>query len=152
MGGRKLERVSDAQGIVAVHRDLGTLHQERLHEVVGEGVVVVDEQQPHAAARVTHRHTRRCTDAHGPSPAIASARAAEPLIWEGIVVSSEAGARGGLGALSLCKDAKQRLEEALKINDKALNGAHTRMEPNPALGLRAVRYSLSEPKMFMTQR
>ena len=36
-------------------------------------------------------------------------------------------------------------------NDKALNGAHTRMEPNPALGLRAVRYSLSEPKMFMTQ-
>ena len=49
--------------------------------------------------------------------------AAEPLIWEGIVVSSEAGARGGLGALSLCKDAKQRLEEALKINDKALNGS-----------------------------
>ena len=36
-------------------------------------------------------------------------------------------------------------------NDKALNGAHTRVEPNPALGLRAVRYSLSEPKMFMTQ-
>lgn len=48
---------------------------------------------------------------------------AEPLIWEGIVVSSEAGARGGLGALSLCKDAKQRLEDALKINDKALNGS-----------------------------
>lgn len=49
--------------------------------------------------------------------------AAEPLIWEGIVVSSEAGARGGLGALSLCKEAKQRLEEALKIDDKALNGS-----------------------------
>ena len=48
---------------------------------------------------------------------------AEPLIWDGIVVSSEAGARGGLGALSLCKDAKQRLEDALKINDKALNGS-----------------------------
>ena len=48
---------------------------------------------------------------------------AEPLIWEGIVVSSEAGARGGLGALSLCKDAKQRLEDALKIDDKALNGS-----------------------------
>ena len=35
--------------------------------------------------------------------------------------------------------------------DKALNGAHARMEPNPALGLRAVRYSLAEPKMFLTQ-
>ena len=48
---------------------------------------------------------------------------AEPLIWEGIVISSEAGARSGLGALSLAKEARQRLEEALKINDKALNGS-----------------------------
>ena len=35
--------------------------------------------------------------------------------------------------------------------DKALNGAQAREEPNPALGLRAVRYSLAEPKMFKTQ-
>ncbi|MDY0011926.1 MAG: phosphoenolpyruvate--protein phosphotransferase [Rhodocyclaceae bacterium] len=35
--------------------------------------------------------------------------------------------------------------------DKALNGLHTRFEPNPALGLRAVRYSLAEPQMFLTQ-
>lgn len=48
---------------------------------------------------------------------------AEPLIWEGIVISSEAGARGGLGALSLAKEAKQRFEDALKINDKALAGS-----------------------------
>ena len=48
---------------------------------------------------------------------------AEALIWEGIVISSEAGARGGLGALSLAKEAKLRFEEALKINDKALGGS-----------------------------
>lgn len=35
--------------------------------------------------------------------------------------------------------------------DKALSGMNPRTEPNPALGLRAVRYSLAEPKMFMTQ-
>jgi phosphotransferase system enzyme I (PtsI) len=35
--------------------------------------------------------------------------------------------------------------------DKALDRSHSRIEPNPALGLRAVRYSLAEPKMFMTQ-
>ena len=35
--------------------------------------------------------------------------------------------------------------------DKALDGAQAREEPNPALGLRAVRYSLAEPKMFKTQ-
>lgn len=51
---------------------------------------------------------------------------AEPLIWEAIVLSSEAGAKGGLGGLSLAKEAKARLEDALKINDKALAGsAHT---------------------------
>jgi len=49
--------------------------------------------------------------------------AAEPLIWEGIVLSSEAGAKGGLGALGLTKEAKQRFEEALKLNDKALAGS-----------------------------
>ncbi len=48
---------------------------------------------------------------------------AEVLVWDGIVLSSEAGARGGLGALSLAKDAKQRFEEALRINDKALQGS-----------------------------
>lgn len=35
--------------------------------------------------------------------------------------------------------------------DKALKNPGTRFEPNPALGLRAVRFSLSEPKMFLTQ-
>ncbi|MBI1905156.1 MAG: phosphoenolpyruvate--protein phosphotransferase [Rhodocyclales bacterium] len=35
--------------------------------------------------------------------------------------------------------------------DKALNTAEARFEPNPALGLRAIRYSLAEPQMFLTQ-
>jgi tetratricopeptide (TPR) repeat protein len=47
----------------------------------------------------------------------------EVLIWEGIVLSSEAGARGGLGALSLAKDARDRLDAALKLNDRALDGS-----------------------------
>lgn len=35
--------------------------------------------------------------------------------------------------------------------DKALKHQPSRIEPNPALGLRAIRFSLSEPKMFLTQ-
>ncbi len=35
--------------------------------------------------------------------------------------------------------------------DKALDTVSPRFEPNPALGLRAIRYSLTEPKMFLTQ-
>ena len=49
--------------------------------------------------------------------------APEPLVWEGIVLSTEAGAKGGIGALSLAKEARKRLEESLKLNDKALNGS-----------------------------
>jgi len=35
--------------------------------------------------------------------------------------------------------------------DKALSHAGTRFQPNPALGLRAIRFSLSEPQIFLTQ-
>ena len=47
----------------------------------------------------------------------------EPLVWEGIIVSSLAGEKGGLGALSLVKQAKGLYEAALKIDDKALDGS-----------------------------
>lgn len=48
---------------------------------------------------------------------------APALIWEGIVVSSEAGAKGGLGALSLAKEARKLLEESLKLDEQALGGS-----------------------------
>ncbi|MCU0952295.1 MAG: hypothetical protein MUC68_14850 [Burkholderiaceae bacterium] len=48
---------------------------------------------------------------------------AEPLVWQGIIVSSLAGARGGLGALSLAKQAKSQYEAALKIAPEALDGS-----------------------------
>lgn len=48
---------------------------------------------------------------------------AEPLIWHGIIEASYAGAKGGLGALSLVKNAKRDLERALDINPGALNGS-----------------------------
>lgn len=48
---------------------------------------------------------------------------ASALIWEAIVVSSEAGVRGGLGGLSLAKEAKALLEESLKLDEKSLNGS-----------------------------
>jgi tetratricopeptide (TPR) repeat protein len=48
---------------------------------------------------------------------------AESYIWAGIIKSSYAGAKGGLGALSLAKQSKKLLEQAIEINDKALNGS-----------------------------
>lgn len=48
---------------------------------------------------------------------------AEPLIWEGIVLSTAAGVKGGLGALGLAKKSREKLEAALKIDPKALQGS-----------------------------
>lgn len=47
----------------------------------------------------------------------------EPLVWEGIIVSSYAGEKGGLGALGLVKQAKALYEAAIQIDGKALEGS-----------------------------
>lgn len=50
----------------------------------------------------------------------------EALIWEGIILSSYAGAKGGLGALGLVKKARDDYQAALAIDESALQGsAHT---------------------------
>ena len=53
----------------------------------------------------------------------AEPQAAELRIWKGIVLSTWAGAKGGLGALDLVKQAKGELEQALKLDAKALDGS-----------------------------
>ncbi len=51
---------------------------------------------------------------------------AEPKIWEAIILSTDAGIVKGISALSKVKKAKTLLEEAEKIDSKALEGsAHT---------------------------
>lgn len=48
---------------------------------------------------------------------------AELLVWFGIVEGSYAGARGGLGALGLVKNAKKTFEKAIEINATVLEGS-----------------------------
>lgn len=47
----------------------------------------------------------------------------EPLVWEGIIVSSLAGEKGGLGALGLVKQAKTLYEQAIAIDGQVLDGS-----------------------------
>ncbi|MFP6863706.1 TRAP transporter TatT component family protein [Pseudomonas sp.] len=49
--------------------------------------------------------------------------AAELHIWNGIILSTYAGAKGGLGALGLVKEAKASLEQGLALDPKALSGS-----------------------------
>lgn len=53
----------------------------------------------------------------------AEPKAAELLIWRGIILSTYAGAKGGLGALGLVKQAKASLEQALAEDPQALSGS-----------------------------
>lgn len=48
---------------------------------------------------------------------------AEALIWQGIILSTWAGAKGGLGALGLCKRARSAFEAAIGIDPGALQGS-----------------------------
>ena len=47
----------------------------------------------------------------------------ELLIWEGIIVSSFAGEKGGLGALGLAKRARTLYEQAIALDPTALQGS-----------------------------
>ena len=50
----------------------------------------------------------------------------EALIWDGIVLSTYAGVKGGLGALGPAKESRARFEAALAMDERALDGsAHT---------------------------
>ena len=48
---------------------------------------------------------------------------AEPLIWEGIVLSTYAGVKGGFGALGIAKKSRSLFERALQIDPEALQGS-----------------------------
>jgi tetratricopeptide (TPR) repeat protein len=73
----------------------------------GEARTAAFEALEERAEKFTHDHPDR----------------AEALIWEAIIESSYAGAKGGLGALALCREAKGNLEAALKLDPKALDGS-----------------------------
>ncbi|GJL81559.1 MAG: hypothetical protein DHS20C01_11930 [marine bacterium B5-7] len=48
---------------------------------------------------------------------------AEVKIWDGIVLSTHASVAGSFSALRMVKAAREQLEEALEIDDKALDGS-----------------------------
>ncbi|MBK7899381.1 MAG: hypothetical protein KA603_11070 [Azonexus sp.] len=73
------------------------------------------EKQQEEAYQSLVQQARKLAEAHPGT--------AEILIWEGIALSSQAGAKGGLGALGLAKEARTRFEDALKLDEKALAGS-----------------------------
>ncbi|WP_049973812.1 tetratricopeptide repeat protein [Azospirillum sp. B4] len=48
---------------------------------------------------------------------------AEPLIWQALALSGQAGLKGGMGALSLAREARALLETAGRLDYRAVGGA-----------------------------
>lgn len=74
-----------------------------------------------AASERERRYEALAVKAHKVSETYAGR--AEPLIWEGIIVSSWASEKGGLGALSLVRKSKAMYESAIAIESGALEGS-----------------------------
>jgi tetratricopeptide (TPR) repeat protein len=53
----------------------------------------------------------------------ASPGSAEPMVWQAIILATLAGEKGGVGALSLVKEAKKLLERAEAFDPDVLNGS-----------------------------
>ena len=59
---------------------------------------------------------------------------AEALVWDAIVLSTLAEKKGGLGALSLVKEAKLKLEQAEGIDPTVLGGSVRYITPSATIG------------------
>jgi tetratricopeptide (TPR) repeat protein len=73
------------------------------------------ENQRIAALEKVATQARAAAKAHPGDAAI--------LTWEGIILASLAGEKGGLGALSLCREARRELDRALAIEPRVLDGS-----------------------------
>ena len=71
------------------------------------------------------------------------------LIWRGIILSSWAGADGGLGALSKVKEAKSLLEHALQVDPQALQGS---ARPTPVWARSTIRCRAGRSALVTTSR
>ncbi|MGS3185177.1 tetratricopeptide repeat protein [Aeromonas taiwanensis] len=91
-----------------------------------DALPAIQQQWAHCQYQQTGKAKESCLETLSAKADEASAKEAfrtDLLIWSAIVKSTWAGAKGGLGALSLVKEAKARLEIAIKQDPKALDGS-----------------------------
>ncbi|UNP87694.1 tetratricopeptide repeat protein [Aeromonas encheleia] len=86
----------------------------------------IQQQWAHCQYQQTGKAKESCLEQLSGQADQASAKEAfrtDLLIWSAIVKSTWAGAKGGLGALGLVKEAKAKLEIAIKQDPRALEGS-----------------------------
>jgi tetratricopeptide (TPR) repeat protein len=107
-----------------------TLQEQPIQDPVMEQIAYLQKEWARIKYQVADEDSQiaalKKLEAHAAKVSAAYANRAEPKIWEGIILATEAGIGGGLGALGTVKKAKALLEAALEQNPAALDGsAHT---------------------------
>ncbi|WP_324057327.1 tetratricopeptide repeat protein [Aeromonas caviae] len=91
-----------------------------------DALPTIQQEWAHCQYQQTGKAKESCLESLSAKADEASAKEAfrtDLLIWSAIVKSTWAGAKGGLGALGLVKEAKAKLEIAIKQDPKALEGS-----------------------------
>jgi tetratricopeptide (TPR) repeat protein len=76
-----------------------------------------------ATAKPQREHALEALATQAGAARTADSRDANALIWEGIVLSSWAGEKGGIGALNLVKRARADFEQAIALDPTAMEGS-----------------------------
>ncbi len=99
---------------VAATQSLDQAIADLQHQWAHINYEVPDKQKSNAFAKLEAREEALVKQFPGHS---------EPLIWQAITLSTHAGVHGGLGALSMVKNARDLLLKAEKIDPTALQGS-----------------------------
>jgi tetratricopeptide (TPR) repeat protein len=76
---------------------------------------LLPEKEQESAFQLLSEKAAKVSDAHQDN--------AEALVWEGIILSTYAGVKGGLGALGLAKQARTVFEHAIEIDPSVMHGS-----------------------------
>lgn len=104
---------------MAVTQVAWALPSEMVREVQNQWAKVMyesrDEEMKEERLEELSEKTRLLVDAHPED--------IDLHVWKGIVLSSYAGVKGGLGALGLVKEAKAEFEQVIQTNPQAMSGS-----------------------------
>ena len=112
---------------------VGAVHAAPVDDAVADAPARLGGDQVQGAREGLTKRASRTLAAKAQKVTVAYPDRAEPLIWEGIVVSSLAGAKGGLGALGLAKQAKTLYESALRLAARRARRLRVQQPRRPVL-------------------
>ena len=105
---------------------LCSMAQAASNDDLADGILAIQHQWEHIHYQLTEGKQEAAfpqLEANADALIKAYPGRAEPLVWKAIILSTHAGVKGGLSALSMVRQARDLLEQAQKIDPDTLNGS-----------------------------